>query len=51
MRGDFLNRVFQAELFGEEEADISRHSWFVPMGHWWKDPKVGLKVRITVVII
>lgn len=20
------------------------------MGHWWKDPKVRLKVRITVVI-
>lgn len=34
-----------------EEADISRHSWFVPMGHWWKDPKVRLKVRITVVIV
>lgn len=46
----FLNGVFQAKPFWEE-ADISRHSWFVPMGHWWKDPKAGLKVRITVVIV
>lgn len=46
----FLNGVFQAEVLWEE-VDICRHSWFVLMGHWWKDPKGGLKVRITVVII
>ena len=46
----FLNGVFQAKPF-REEADISRHSWFVPMGPWWMYPKVVLKVRITVGIV
>lgn len=42
--------VFQANLFWEE-ADISRHSWVVSMGQWWKDGRVGLRVRITVRVI
>lgn len=34
-------------LFGEE-ADIPRHSWFVPVGQGGKGPQVGLAVRVTV---
>ena len=46
----FLNGVFQVKPF-RGEADISRHSWFVPMGPWWKDPRVVLNVKITVGIV